>query len=414
MKPGALLRLSLPLLAAFAGPAAAAAPTPPPSAALSVSLTGSVGYDDNVYAIDAGPLASIESGFAVATARLSTGFGPGVSLAYSPSVTAFFDQGMEDHVKHLLSGAWKQKAGVFAWDAASEFACIDGDDRGVDYGAGCGSAFSTAVPRERRDQWQNKSELSLRHDSALGFVRGVGRLQYWDMLTRREGNANYVDRHDLQGGLDLGRVLTDGGPEFYLGYRHGHQFQDRDANPASPRHASNDYARYLAGFDGKLGPALKLSAQAGWARHSYPGDAAIYAGSAHEEDLFADATLTWNLTSADELQLKTGQCRTISTTGTNSILLATHQLSWRHHFDARWSATLTGRVAQAEYAPAQRDDLDYTALASVTCELNSAWSCTLAASRDWGRDHHNDVAGLDKTLREFDRAVVTLGLTWKR
>lgn len=413
MKPGALFRLPLPLLAVSAS-LGAAAPAAPARPAVDISLTGSVGYDDSVYAIDAGPLAHAESGFAIASARLATAFGPGVSLAYVPSATTYFDEALENHVKHLLSGAWKQSAGAFSWNAATEFAYVDGNDRGVDYGAGCGSAFSTAVPRERRDQWQNKSDLSLRHDSSLGFVRGVGRLQYWDMLTRPVGTANYVDRHDLNGGLDLGRTLPKGGPEVYLGYRHGYQFQDRDANPASPRHSSNHYDRYLAGLDGQLGRAVKISAQAGWARHSYPGDAATYAGSAHEEDLFTDITLAWNVTSSDELQLKTCQSRTFSTTGTNSILLSSHQLAWNHRFSPRWSASLAGRLAEAEYAPAKRDDLAYTALASVTCNIDPSWSCTLAASRDWGRDHDNTIAGLDKTLREFDRAVVSLGLTWKR
>lgn len=318
-------------------------------------------------------------------------------------------------MKHLLSASGRGAVGdALSWTVSTETLLVDGDDRGVDYGPGCGHAFSTPLPRERRDQWQNRADLALRHDSALGFVRGVGRLQYWDMRTAPDADANYVDRHDISGGLDLGRALREGGPELYLGYRRGYQFQDRDAAPASPRHSSNHYDRTLAGLDGRLAPALRLSAQAGWARHAYPGDPLVYAGSAHEEGLFTDATLVWTPTAADTVRFKTGRCRTMSTTGVNSILLTTHELSWSRAFGGRWSATVGARHIDAEYAPAKRDDVLLTATASLACKIDESWSVTLNASRDRGRDAHNDVTGAGAAQRDFDRHVISLSLAWKR
>lgn len=392
-------------LAAF-GASGAAAATP----AVDVALGTSVGFDSSVYLAEFGPLADRESGVGAVSARLGAKFDSGVALAYSALSTHFWDETDENNVKQTLGASWARKLDALSWNASTEFALVDGDDHGVDYGAGIGNAFSTAAPRERRDQWQNKTDLTLRHDSDLGFVRAVGKLQYWDMQTTTVASCNYVDRYDIQGGADVGRALAQSGLEAYLGYRRGHQFQDNDFSPATAANASNAYDRYLAGVDGSPVKSLKLGVQAGWAKHSYDAD---YAGSAHEEGLFTDVTLTWAATSADEVQFKTSQARSISTTGKNSLLCTTHQLSWKRVFDASWSATLTGRVIEAEYAPFARDDIDYAAIASITWNATRQLSCTLSLSQDWGRNHLNHLSGLAEARREYDRAFISAGVNWK-
>ena len=401
-------------IAALSGLRAAEAPaTPVPATArpaLDVALGASAGFDSNVYLAEFGPLADRESAFVAASARLGAKFDSGLALVYSATVTEFSEESDEDNVRHTLGASWVRKLENFSWNAATEFALVDGEDRGVDYGAGVGSAFSTAAPRERRDQWSNKTELSLRHDAAPGFVRAVGKLQYWDMRTAAVNNCNYVDRYDAQGGADLGRPLREAGPEIYLGYRRGYQFQDNDSSPATPANASNHYDRYLLGFDGAPVKSLKVNAQAGWAKHAYDDD---YAGSAHEEGLFTDLTFTWTATASDELQLKTSQARTFSTTGKNSILASAHQLTWKHVFGPSWTASLTGRVAEAEYTPFRRDDLDYAALASLTWNPTKAVACTLTVSEDWGRNNLDALSAAAEDKREFEREFVSLGVSWK-
>jgi len=408
--PTASARLPL-LIAAVALAATRAAAAPAPAApAWEASLGASAGFDSNVYLAGAGPLADRESGLATLSARLGAKFGPGLAVSYAALATEFWDETDENNLKHTLGASWDRKLEHLSWKAATDFALVDGADRGVDYGSGVGSAFSTAAPRERRDQWQNKTDLALRHDSAPGFVRAVGKLQYWDMRTAAVNGCNYVDRYDVQGGADLGRALTPGGPEAYLGYRRGYQFQDNDFAPATVTNASNHYDRYLLGVDGSPVKSLKVAAQAGWAKHSYNAD---YAGSAHEEGLFTDATFTWTATADDELQFKTGQARTFSTTGKNSIVSTCHQLSWKHVFDASWNATLGARLAEAEYAPFRRDDLSYAALASLTWNATKTLACTLSVSQEWGRDNLDDLRGAAEGKREFDRAFISVGVNWK-
>ncbi len=400
-------------LAALSGLRAAEGPPSPPAdtrPALDVALGSSVGFDSNLYLADRGPLANRESAVGTLSARVGTKFDSGLALAYSALATKFWEEAREDNLKQTLGASWTRKLDRLSCNAATEFALVDGEDEAVDYGSGVGNAFSTPAPRERRDQWHNKTDLALRHDCDAGFVRAVGKLQYWDMRTTAAGGCNYVDRYDVQGGADLGRALREGGPEAYLGYRRGYQFQDNDFSPSTAINASNHYDRYLIGVEGSPVKSIKVNAQAGWAKHAYNAD---YAGSANEEGVFTDATFTWTATSADELQFKTSQARTFSTTGKNSVLSTCHQLSWKHVFAPAWSATLGGRVAEAEYAPFRRDDLDYAALASLTWNATRNLGCTLSFSQDWGRDNLDDLRGAAEDKREFDRVFVSAGVVWK-
>src|SRR5690606_15689688 len=160
-------------------PRAAAAPVP----AVDATLSATVGFDSNVYLAEFGRLANRESGTTGAGARLAAKFDSGVAVAYSANATKFWDEPAEDNCRQTIGASWTREpaAHAFSSNASTEFTLVDGGDQGVDYGAGIGSAFSTAAPRERRDQWQNKTDLSLRHETELGFVRAVGKLQYWDM-----------------------------------------------------------------------------------------------------------------------------------------------------------------------------------------------------------------------------------------
>lgn len=410
--PSSYLVLALAAMGGLrAGEAPVVAAKPGAGPVLDVSLGASAGFDSNVYLADRGRLANRESAVGGATARLGAKWSSGVALACGIAATKFAEEPREDHVKHALTASWAGRAEGWSWGASGEFTLVDGDDRGVDYGAGVGSAFSTAAPRERRDQWQNKTDLSLRREFGAGFVRAVGKLQYWDMRTAPVNGCDYVDRHETQGGADLGRALARGGPEGYVGYRRGYQYQDNDFAPATLANASNHFDRYLVGLDGAPTKAWKVAAQAGWAVHRYDAD---YAGRAREEGLFTDVTLTWKATTADEWQLKTCQGRTISTTGKNSILLTTHQLSWKRTLAARWTATLGGRVVEAEYAPFARDDLDFAAFATLAWNVSKNLSCTLTASQDRGRNHLDQLSGEAEARREFDRTFVSAGVTWTR
>ena len=391
---------------------AASAANSPIKAPYEVSLSSTVGYDDNLYLVNNGGLKDRGSALYAVSAKITGKVVSGVSVSYVPTVTKFSGESNEDNVKHVLSSAWTQKVDNLSVVTVTDLTFVDGDDGGIDYGP-YGSAFSTVAPRERRDQWQNKSDLALRYDAATGFVRGVGKLQYWDMRTAAVGTANYVDRYDIQGGVDLGRSLRKDGPEYYLGYRSGYQFQDNDYNPASHKNASNHYTRYLLGVEGKLRPGLKLNAQTGWAVHNYSESPLIYSGNQREQGLYSDIAVTWSANLSDEFQFKTTRCRTFSTVSSSSVLASVHQLAWQHSYSNKWRCVLTGRVAEAEYSPAARDDLDYSVVVVMTYDFNTSVSGAFTASKDFGLNNHNAISGVTEKNREFERAFASFTLSWK-
>ena len=396
---------------------APAATTPPVVAAspLELSLNSSVGYDSNVYCTDQGPLGRKGSGVATVGAKLGAKFDSGASVTYTPTATKYWDQTSQDNVKNVLGAGWKNKVEAISWIGTTEFTQITGPDTGSNYGATSPlkekNAYATPAPRERSEQLQNKTDLAVRFDSSLGFVRGVGKLQYWDMQTSAPVAAantteKYVDRSDINGGLDIGRSFTKGGPEYYLGYRNGYQFQDRDGQAAANQDASNHYDRYLVGVDGKLLPQLKLAAQVGTERHAYDTNAT--------ENLFADVTATWTLSTDDELKAKIGQVRGVSTTGRYSILVTSYELAWKHSFSKDWSTTLTARMSESVYDESTgRDDTLYTGIAALTWYATPVLSCTLTASQDSGIGEDSLAPNsYYNQYRNFDRTFVALGVNY--
>jgi hypothetical protein len=412
MSSPSCLRLSiLTLLVGLpAATAAASAPLPP-----DILLTASFAYDDNVYGTDSGPLADVGSLVATVVASVSATPAPGLRLAYSANAIRYFEASREDHEKHVFSAAGQYRSGALSWRAATDLSYISGDDDGTDYGPGNGSAFSTIIPRERRRQFQNTTDFRLRLDTGSTFIRAFGHLSAWDMRTKPVAGNNYVDRYDLQGGLDFGRVpRADHGPALHLGYRRGYQSQDRDANPASPRHASNHFDRFVVGYDGRLAPSLALAGEVGWTRHSYSADPAIFAGPAHQGDLFTDLVLTWTASEKNSFHLRTSRSRISSSTGVNTLLLSIHQVNWKHAFDKRWSSVLTIRAMEADYLPAFRDDIVFGFVAALTHAFDDHWRATLSLHADRGRERHPAIRGLASASREFDRNVVSLSISWKR
>ena len=281
-------------------PAVAKAPWP-----VEVAFTGSLGYDNNVYLVDQGTLGRVDSVVSTVGAKMGTQFGCGASASYAATGSRFWNASEEDNVKHQLAAGYKHSFDALSVNAATEFAQVHGENQGSVYGTIPGkSSFTTVGPRERRDQLQNKTDLAVRYDIGQNFVRGVGKLQYWDMQTHASAGAeNYRDRYDLNGGADFGRAFAKNGPDYYLGYRRGYCYQDTDAAPATVNHATNQYTRFLAGVDGKVTPSLKLAAQLGWTVNEYTSS--YLSADKSLEGLYQDVTATRKATANDELQFKT-------------------------------------------------------------------------------------------------------------
>jgi hypothetical protein len=394
-----------------AAPAAAAAPSP-----IEVAFTGSLGYDNNVYLVDQGVLGRVDSVVSTVGAKVGTQFGCGASASYAATGARFWNASDEDNVKHQLAAGYKRNFDALSVTAATEFAQVQGEDQGSNYGTTVPgkSSFTTVAPRERRDQLQNKTDLAVRYDIDQNFVRGVGKLQYWDMQTHSlTGAENYRDRYDLNGGADFGRTFSKGGPDYYLGYRRGYCYQDTDAAPATVNHATNQYNRFLAGVDGKVTPNLKLAAQLGWTVNEYTSS---YLGADKSiEGLYQDVTATWKAAANDELQLKTSMGRVVSSTGCASVLASSYQLGWKHDFSKQWTTSLTGRMSKNDYdgSSTDRNDVLYTAIAALTWNSSATLAWTLSVTQEFAKNMRTNVTETFSDQAAFEHTLVSAGVTWK-
>ena len=412
-------RLSL-LLILVTATRAVAAPAAPAAAQLTspieVAFTGSLGYDNNVYAVDEGRLGRVDSLVSIVGAKIGTTFASGASASYTATGSRFWNASDEDNVKHQLAAGYNHSFDAVCMNAATEFAQVQGEDVGSVYGTMPGrNSFTFIFPRERRNQLQNKTDLALRYDMGRNFVRGVGRLQFWDMQTHAlVGADNYRDRYDLNGGADLGRKFTSGGPDTYLGYRRGYFYQDMDGGSftATPTaNSTSQYNRFLVGVDGKVTPSLKLAAQLGWTVNDYTSS---YGGSDKSiEGLYQDVTATWQADANNELQLKTTMGRTVSSTSAASILASAYQLAWKHDFSKQWTATLSGRVCKNNYdGTTDRNDVLYTGIASLTWKSSATLSWTLSLTQDFAKNARKDVTPTFSDQAAFERTVVSAAVTW--
>lgn len=398
---------SLLLTAQAAAPTASLKPL-----AIETAVTGTLGYDNNVYLVDQGTLGRVDSVVSTVGAKISGQFTSGASASYAATGTRFWNASDEDNAKHQLAAGYKHAFDALSVNAATEFAQVQGADQGNVYGVANKSTFTTPAPRERRDQLQNKTDLAVRYDLGQNFIRGVGKLQYWDMQTHAlSGGENYRDRYDLNGGADFGRAFTPGGPDYYLGYRRGYFYQDTDGTTPTTACATSQYNRFLAGVDGKITPTLKLAAQLGWTVNDYTSS---YGGADRSlEGLYQDVSATWKATASDELQLKTTMGRTVSSTSAASVLASTYQLGWKHDFNKQWTSSLTGRLSKNNYdGTTDRSDVLYTGIAALTWNSSATLAWTLSLTQEFAKNIRTNV-GSDFNQAAFEHSLVSAGVTWK-
>ena len=173
---------------------------------------------------------------------------------------------------HKIGDTIKGQAGDFSFSLDNAFLYNDGNHQAPIYalnqisGAGANqfdqyrNVYAHAVARERLAQTQDRATVLLQYDWDKFFVRPVASLLDYNLMTDWHntknspwmGYQNYVDRYDVNGGVDLGYKLT---PKLAatLGYRYGSQYQQQfpAAITSDNHYSSSDYQRVLLGLEGK-------------------------------------------------------------------------------------------------------------------------------------------------------------------
>ncbi len=376
---------------------------------LNPSLTARESYDSNVFLEHDGRLANRESFVttlspsAFLTGKDDDGWVKAAKLGYTADITFFHQEPSEDNVTQIGSASYSAKSDRWMFETTNSIVHIDGDDEGPRYSDPHGPpAMGALQARDRRDATIYRSSTRVQYTQGDWFFRPNITAYVHDFHTQHKalaGYMNYVDRYDINGGVDVGRkVLKD--TYAVIGYRYGHQHQDELMT--SPIHYDNTYHRVLFGIEGKPAKWLRTHVLLGPDYREY-GDDIVPGADQEDIKLFVDATVGITLSPKDELLLVARQFELVAFTGRSVYQDMTYQASWRHTFSTSLATNLLARAYGGDWeAPAVRVDWIYTVGLMLEYKFNNKFSVEIGWAYDWAESNVPHTSG-----RDFDRHVVS-------
>ena len=378
-----------------------------PSAAGGAVTAGvgvAAGYDSNVYRMDAGDLA--KRGSWTLGLHPSVDWRPfeGLSLAYAGEASFFLDESGEDHARHTVTLRYAEPGRFFFQSATTR---VQGPRDAVEFVDGR-NAWATTLVRERRDQWQNRTSAHATLRQGEWFARPSASLVYFDLDSRVRlgvpGYDNWINRYDLQGGVDLGRELETG--EVYIGWRRGRQHQgDQGARPTT---RSNKYHRVFLGFSGNPVEALSLDVEAGPSFHRYDDPAS--AGPSSIDAWYVNARARLRIGEQDTLSATASMNKAVASTGVLS--------SEMRAFTVEYSRTLIDGGRLRMHAAARGLIYDGSLVKDWMYPFGAGWTqewtenlrTEIDLTREEGRDRRDGPA---VASREFSRTVLSARLNYR-
>ncbi len=403
------------------GPVAGAATT---NFTYKAELSAKFGYDSNVYLQDVEPdlvkypkaVRPFQDSFVTSvTPRVAFDYQPGagfkVGFAYAPEIAFYTSEPSEDYTAHRFAVNLGGKTRKVTWECPNSVTYIDGGREGLTFGGPGGAPSIGGIPiRDRKASVVTRDMIRTIHNWGDWLFRPTASAYLHDFMTVKKnpadpahpenaGYQNYVDRNDVNGGIDVGYKLPH---ETYLvlGARVGRQ-EERPL-PWSPYEYSNHYVRLLPGLEGKPWPWLKLALSAGpdirdFDKHTPPGF------QDHNTVIYVDSSVVITPDHADAVILTFKRYEQPAFGAPSMYEDITYDLLWKHTFDPKLTVSTGFRAYAGEWMPpVQRDDWIYTGSASISYAWNRHLSTELAYSYDFTESLVPNTSG-----REFTRH-----LTW--
>jgi hypothetical protein len=385
-----------------------------------VSAASRIGYDTNVFGVDNAPgdapivgqeawTTSLAVKVAVSVSALLEAPKDQLQLGYAPTVNWFKGLSGEDNTQHRLTVTSAGRRGAWSWSLDSATTYTDGPEDSPRFNAY--NIFGMGFVRDRRTQLQETGKAWLRYDGARWFARGMAATLINDYRTElraptvaEAGRLNWVDRSDLNGGVDVGWKISPAA-SLLLGGRLGSQHQA--TTPWLTKSSSNHYTRVLAGFEGRptrwlsgswlVGPDFRRYAAATQCMSDRTPVAWHYTGN-----------LTATLTATDSLTLTAKQESWLSSTGQSAYDAKILSLAWQHGFSEAWSLQVAGQLQQGKYpAPIVRNDVLYSGQAQLRWRATKQFAVTLDTTLQSGAD----LVDLPTTGgRNFHRSLLGVGV----
>jgi len=436
--------------------ASAAAEWQKPAWLTDLSLGVKESYDDNLLLVSGNGLSPQSSWVTTVSPKIGFNFAPllgdqktlqTLSLSYAPDFNVYQNAPSQNYDAHKIGNTIKGQAGDFSYSLDNAFLYNDGNHQAPIYAlnqlSGVGANqfdqfrnhYAHAPARERLAQTQDRATILLQYDWDKFFVRPTASLLDYNLMTDWHntsviagspppvyGYQDYVDRYDVNGGVDLGYKLTQK-LAATLGYRYGSQYQQQFPKwvTTDSHYSSSDYQRVLLGLAGKPWSWLDVKLAGGPDFRSYNSLAPV--NDHHPVKYYGEAVFTATLTPSQTVTFNYKQWQWVSSTGKVPYFDSTYALAYH------WSATkqlgldLGGKVLESNYtagtynsgtAPSLRDVMEYEISAGVTYAFTTHLSANLAYTYDVGANALNNLpASLGPTYRDFEHQVVSLGLQFK-
>jgi hypothetical protein len=383
-------------------------------------------YDSNVYLQDKEPSPLVPnavpagkgSWVTTITPRLALDykFCPAfkVSLSYAPDMVFYHNASSEDYFAHRAGLTLSGKTENVVWEQANAFTYIDGNHLGPTFGQTEGVPAIGGIPlRDRRDAFIYRGGFKLTYTTGHWFFRPVVSAYEHDFKTEQRPNPagglyeNYVDRQDVNGGLDIG---FDVGKKTFVvvGYRYGQQDQFKLLGVDSPYDSA--YHRILFGIEGQPLKWLKLAVLGGpdlrdfsaRAHQTYP------AFDAHEMLYWIDATITLLPTTNDTVTLLNRRFEQPAFSSPSVYEDVTYSVTWKHKFSDHVSASAGFQFYIGDWqAPVNREDWIYTPSATINYTFNQHLVGEASYSYDWVESQVPATSG-----REYTRHLVSLAMKY--
>ncbi len=352
-----------------------------------------------------------------------------LSFAYNPDFVTYHQASSESYNIHRLIAGVKIKADAFSASFDNTLSAIDGSKYGVVYPGSLNSAYATGVLRERRDQVQNRTGATLQYDLDKWFIRPTASLINYDLQTAQlagvTGYQNYADRHDVNGGGDIGYKIA---PKIAatLGYRYGNQYQQAYSTniDAAQFSSSSDYQRVLVGLEGKPLEWLDVKIQGGPDFRAYGDHAPVT-----DRDLttyYGEASLAATLSPKDTVVFKYKQYQWVSSTGKVPYFDSLFDLSYKRKLAEGLVFDVGGKFIQSDYTSGLtklkanngttnlRNDGLYVITTGLTYSFNQYASVNVSYTANLARNLQATLPSLtDSSSREYNDNIVSVGATLK-
>jgi hypothetical protein len=348
-----------------------------------------------------------------------------LSLGYAPEIAFYHSTPDEDYVTHRALFNFGGKLGDATWELLNTATYIDGSKEGPTFARPDDIPAIGGIPlRDRRAAFIFRNGFRLTEPVGKWFFRPVAASYIHDFKTDQLYQTaaekavfsyeNYIDRQDINGGLDVGYDL---GKKNYLvaGYRYGRQNQFTLPGAGGTTLYStygNAYHRILLGFEGSPVSWLKLAVLGGPDIRQW--DSTTPAGFDRTGiRYYWDASATLLPTKNDTVTFKSTRYEQPAFSSFSMYEDTKTELAWRHKFNDQFTTTLGFTLYVGDWEkPVNRDDWIYTPSAGLTYNYNKHLSAEFAYSYDWVDSKISASVEPLTNSHEFTRHLVSLAVKY--